>query len=1012
MPATPRLGSEPRPHIPFPVKLLAIAAAFGIALLAIQGWYIRSSWRTIASAQAVQTRSMEALAMARLSNENRKTAFRMSAATGDPLWRERYLSAKGIWRSSLAEVRRLAPLEFRDDASKRMSESVARLLAIEEHVFELVRRGQGEAAKALAFGGIYGREETTFRAYERESAGILRRRLQAVLDTQARRATLAFLSFCVAFPTLLFVWIFSLRAAARRLDQQRRGEQRLQESEERLRTLFEGIDDPLIVHDVEGRILDCNPAACRRLGYTREEFLALSTSDIDEPEFAKGFAQRCTRQIAAGAYVCEGVLLAKGGRPIPVDINTRVITYQGSPAILAVARDITERKRVEAELELMRESAETANAAKSEFLANMSHEIRTPMNGILGMTELALDTELSSEQSEYLHMVKISADSLLAVVNDILDFSKIEAGKLSLDSIEFHLRDTLADTMKALALRAYEKGLDLAYRVPPEVPDHLVGDPGRLRQVLVNLTSNAIKFTGHGEILISVGLVSREPGTAVLSLAVTDTGIGIPQNQLQTIFEPFKQGDGSTTRKYGGTGLGLTISAQLAALMGGKIWVESEPGKGSSFHFTANLGVIEAPAGEPDLAPPGGELEGVSVLVVDGNVASRAVLLEMLSSWGMQPVALDGADRALAAFRQAMARGNPFAIILDAKSCQGPGIELVEGIGRMTVAGGPAVIMLTSTPGAGPGEELPALRIGAHLHKPVRESELRDAVMAVFAAQSQPRLGDLTSESCSGADAERSPSAPVRALRVLVAEDNSVNQRLLVRMLEKRGHSVVLVSNGREAVEAASCQKFDMALLDIQMPEMGGLEATAAIRSMERGKREPGGAASHIPIVAITANAMKGDRERCLAAGMDGYIAKPIHQKELFGVIENMSIIKEIDNTISFDGSLFDGDPEFLAEIVNLFLETYPALLSEIETAVSQKDAAALGRAAHTMKGAVANFGARAVVAQAKTLEMMGKDGDLASADDAAQSLRALMEKLVPELESALEKATETQAST
>ena len=987
-----------------------MATPAGLVLLAGVGWYILSASEAITSVREREFHSLELLGAARIAHGNRAIAARQAVAVAAPRWLERHYHAVAQWQSDVAELQLLAPAEFRSGPGKGLAELGARLLALDEQAFSLVSQGKTDAASALLFGDLYEREEQALRVNENRGAEILRLSLQHVLDTQRHRGKLAMTSFCVAFPTLVLVWIFSLRTTLRRLDQQRLADQRLQESEQRLSTLFEGIDDTLLVHDLEGRILDCNAAACRRLGYMRDELLALRTPDIDSPEFAAGFAQRSARQMAAGAYVCEGEHVAKDGRPIPVDISTRVIAYRGLPAILAVARDITERKRVEAELDLMRESAEKANAAKSEFLANMSHEIRTPMNGILGMTELALGTDLSAEQTEYLQMVKSSADSLLTVINDILDFSKIEAGKLSLDPIEFQLRDALASMMGTLALKAHEKRLDLAYRVPPEIPDHLIGDPGRLQQVLVNLTGNAIKFTERGEILISVAMDSKEPGEALLIFTVADTGVGIPENQLQAIFEPFKQGDGSTTRKYGGTGLGLTISAQLAALMGGRIWAESESGKGSAFHFTARLGLIEAPAGGPEPAHSGRTLEGISVLVVDGSLTSRGILLEMLSSWSMQPVAVDGVETALTALNGAIAQGNPFAIvILDPSVSE---MERVECIRRLRAAGGPAVIVLTSTPGSGNAEALRALGIGAYLHKPVRQSELLNAMIGVIASESLQRLGALTSGSSGGAGAEKRPTAPIPALRILVAEDNPVNQRLLVRMLEKRGHSVALVSTGREAVDALTCQKFDIALLDIQMPEMGGMEATVAIRAAERGKREPGGAACHIPIVAITANAMKGDRERCLAAGMDDYIAKPIHQKELFGVIENMPIIKEIDTTISFDGSLFDGDPEFLAEIVNLFLETYPALLSEIENAVLNKDAAALGRAAHTMKGAVANFGARAVVDQAKELEMMGKSGDLEPANDAAQSLRALMQKLLPELESALEKATEKQAFT
>ncbi len=955
----------------------------------------------VASVEARAFHSFEVLTTATRAVENRTVAARMTIETRDPRWFKRYLICQAEWQSALAESQRLAPVEFQTETGKRLAGDSARLFALEAQAIDRAQHGAGDPATLL--GEDYEQAVRAFSTSASQLAGLLHRRLQLVMATRSRRGALALAAFCVAFPILLFVWIMSLRIIVRRLEQQVHAGQQLQESEHRLSTLFEGIDDALFVHNAAGRILDCNAAACRRLGYTREELLALGTAGLDAPDFAAGFAQRCVRQLAAGVYVCEGAHLASDGRRIPVDINARVITYQGGPAILALARDITERKRVEAELELMRESAEEANAAKSEFLANMSHEIRTPMNGILGMTELALSTELSAEQTEYLQMVKVSADSLLTVINDILDFSKIEAGKLTLEPIEFQLRDCLASVMKNLAFKAHEKGLELAYRVPPEVPDRLVGDPGRLKQVIVNLTGNAIKFTDHGEILISVGVMSQDQANAALTFTVSDTGIGIPADQLQAIFEPFKQGDGSTTRKYGGTGLGLSISSQLAALMGGRIWAESEPGKGSAFHFTARLGIAGTFAGAVDPARSGSELEGISVLVADESATSRTILQEMLAGWGIRSVAVDGIGPAMTALSTAIGEGDPFSIvILDIRISGGAGFELVKSIRRLPVEGGPIVIVLTPGPRAGDAEISGVLGIAAYLHKPVSQSELMDAMMTAI-------LGRSPSPAIAVVEAAATPEVAVRPLRILVAEDNRVNQRLLVRMLERRGHSVALVSNGREAVGSLTCEKFDIALLDIQMPEMGGLEATAIVRARENRVRDEGGVGSHLPIVAITANAMKGDRERCLGAGMDGYIAKPICQQELFGVIENMLIIKETDPAISFDGALFDGDPDFLAEIVNLFLETCPGLLSDIEGAVLRKDAAALGRAAHTMKGAVANFGAKAVVAQAKALETMGRDGDLASADEAVHSLRALMEKLVPELESALVKATQKQ---
>ena len=635
------------------------------------------------------------------------------------------------------------------------------------------------------------------------------------------------------------------------------------------------------------------------------------------------------------------------------------------------------------------------------------------MNGILGMTELTLGTDLSDDQREYLQMVKHSADSLLTMIDDILDFSKIEAGKLALEPVEFQLRSGLAEVTRALAARARQKGLDLDFRIAAAVPDKLIGDPWRLKQLIVNLAGNAIKFTNQGKILIAVDVAAPEQGEAVLHFTVTDTGIGIPQKDLQAIFEPFRQGDGSSTRKYGGAGLGLAISAQLSALMNGEIWAESEPGKGSAFHFTARLGIPEPQASSgAGFDPPSFDLEGIRVLLVDGDAASRRNIQEMLSSWRMTASAVDGFDAALEALDQAAGDGRPFALaILDAEISRGRGFELAESIRARAGAIRPAILILilTSTAEMNGAEDLQALGIGACLRKPVQQCELMDAITTTIASESLQRLGVFSRQpSSEPRDAPASIDA-ARVRNILAAEDNLVNQRLLLRMLKKRGHSVVMVSNGREAVEALIREKFDLVLLDIQMPEMSGLEAAAAIRARELEENQRLGAAVHIPIIAVTANCMKGDRERCLAAGMDGYIAKPVHPEELFETVENLPIIQMSAPEITFDAALFEGDLDFLAEIVNLFLETYPSLLSAIEDAVSRKDAAGLTRAAHTLKGAVANFGAKSVVEQARALEMMGKKGDLSSAEEGWRQLRALMSKLTPELQGALERATAPQ---
>ena len=757
-------------------------------------------------------------------------------------------------------------------------------------------------------------------------------------------------------------------------------EHSLRESEASYYALVNNLPVCVLRKDLEGRFVFANQAFCDFNDRKLSDVLGKTDFDFSPADVAKTFRADDRKVVETGKQQRRVEVNVNNEHSTWVEvIKTPVHNAQGQiVGTQAIFWDVSEQQRAIAAVRSANEAAQAANRAKSEFLANMSHEIRTPMNAVIGMTELVLGTELTATQREYLTLVLQAGESLLTIINEILDFSKIEAGKFDLEATDFAIWDELGDLMKSLALRAHGKDLELAYQIVPEVPETLVGDPVRLRQVLLNLVGNAIKFTENGEVVLKVTREAEDDQRIQLRFAVSDTGIGIPVDKQGQIFEAFTQADNTTTRRFGGTGLGLAISSRIVALMGDQIRLASTAGDGSTFSFSIWLGKSQKPPRQR-VQLPSAIMRGTEVLIVDDNATNRKILEEMVSSWKLIPVCVSSAVDALNTLRERSHAGKPVSLLLtDMHMPEMDGLALVQAVRADRAFANLSIIALTSGDRDLEVKRLEGLAVASHFLKPVKQSDLLRAID--HALRSQGTTVVPTSEVPT-------PAVPkIDPLRILLAEDGQTNQKLAIALLEKWGHQVTLAENGLEAVQHYQYQRFDLILMDIQMPLMDGLEATHSIRELEEKSQ------IHTPIVAMTARALKGDRERCLEAGMDGYVSKPIRQRDLYDAIapffpQSSRTALEMLRLNPVDFSKIGLDPEILDVVMEAFLEEAPELLHRLEQALQAEDATAVQRTAHSLKGCLLPFAVPQLVSLAQTLEQRGKAHDL---QDATASLSQL----------------------